>query len=185
MRLEKTNMNFSRKELLKTEATMNQMRNAIYHLARLMEKNSIQDSKENFRRMGKNIAKTYVKYWKPIEIVTLTNLKDVITTIYQKVLDSTISIEINYIEKLITVKDYKCALCKYHYDDVEIAGCEIILGMVAEFICLICKESNEASSIFLEPFEVSESQAYGSKMCIQIYKYKLGKEGLIWEHFNG
>lgn len=177
MRLEKINMNFSRKELVQTEATMNQMRNAVYHLARLMEKNAIQESKENFRRMGKNIARTYINYWKPTEIITLTNLKDVITTIYQKVLESTISIEINETEKLIKVKDYKCALCKYHYDDLEIAGCEIILGMVSEFISLISRESNEPLSIFLEPFEVNESRAYGNKTCIQIYKYKLGKEG--------
>ena len=55
-------MNFTRKELIQTEATMNQMRNAIYHLARLMEKNRIKDSKEKLRRMGQNIAKTYIQY---------------------------------------------------------------------------------------------------------------------------
>lgn len=169
-------MNFSRNELIETEATMNQMRNAIFHLARLMQRNGIQNSKDHLRRMGQNIAKTYINYWKPTDVINLANLKDVITTIYQKILNSAISIQINEIEKSINVQDYRCALCKYHYKDVEIAGCEILLGLVSEFINLINNESYEPSSIFLEPYEVLESRAYGNKKCIQVFKYKIGKE---------
>ncbi|MFX1601396.1 MAG: hypothetical protein ACFFB6_12425, partial [Promethearchaeota archaeon] len=88
-------MNFSRNELIETEATMNQMRNAIFHLARLMQRNGIQNSKDRLRRMGQNIAKTYINYWKPTDVINLANLKDVITTIYQKILNSAISIQIN------------------------------------------------------------------------------------------
>lgn len=165
-------MNYTRKELIQTETTMNQMRNSLYILVRFMKKNAIKDPEENFRRMGKNIARTFIKYWQPTEIVTIKNLKDVITTIYQKVLNSSISIEINDTEDLVIVQDYKCALCKYQYDDVEIAGCEILLGMVSEFISLINKESNDSKSLYLEPYEVKESRAYGNKSCIQLYKYR-------------
>jgi hypothetical protein len=168
-------MNFTRKELIQTEATMNQMRNAIYHLARLMEKNGIRDSKERLRRIGQNIAKTYIQYWKPTEFIIMSNLKDVITTIYQKLLISSVSIEINEIDKEIKVKDYRCALCKYHYEDLEIAGCEIILGLVSEFINLISTDSHDPSSIFLVPYEVMESRALGNKFCIQTFKYIIGK----------
>jgi hypothetical protein len=169
-------MNFTRKELVQTEATMNQMRNAIFHLARLMEKNAIQDPKNHLRRMGQNIARTYINYWKPTDTITLANLKDVITTIYQKILNSAISIQINEIEKEIIVQDYRCALCKYHYEDIEIAGCEILLGLVSEFITIISNESYESLSIFVEPYEVVESRAYGNKKCIQVFKYKIGKD---------
>jgi hypothetical protein len=169
-------MNFSREELIQTEATMNQMRNAIYHLARLMEKNGIKDSIDRLRRMGQNIARTYVKYWIPTDNITLSNLRDVLTTIYQKILNSTVSVEINELEEVIKVKDNRCALCKYHYEDVEIAGCEILLGLMSEFITLISKESDEPSSVFLEPYEVIESRAYGNKTCIQIFKYKTGRK---------
>ncbi|KKL85664.1 hypothetical protein LCGC14_1952480 [marine sediment metagenome] len=165
-------MNYTRKELIQTETTMNQMRNSLYILVRFMKKNAIKDPEENFRRMGKNIARTFIKYWQPTEIVTIKNLKDVITTIYQKVLNSSISVEINDTEDLVIVQDYKCALCKYQYDDVEIAGCEILLGMVSEFISLINKESNDSKSLYLEPYEVKESRAYGNKSCIQLYKYR-------------
>ena len=168
-------MNYSRKELIQTDATMNQMRNAIYGLTRFMEKNGVVDNKERLRKMGQNIARTYIKYWQPTTIINTTNLKDVITTIYQKILNSNVSIEINNNEHLIKVQDYKCALCKYHYHDIEIAGCEIILGMVSEIISLINKQSHDSSSVFLKPFEVIESRAYGNRSCIQLYNYKIGK----------
>jgi predicted hydrocarbon binding protein len=169
-------MNFSRKELIKTEATMNQMRNAIFHLVRLMNKNGIKDSKNKLRKMGQNIAKTYINYWKPIEIVNFMNLKNTITTIYQKILNSSPTIDIYESKNLIIIRDNSCALCKYHYDDIEIAGCEILLGLVSEFINLINKDSNESSSIFLDPNEVIESRAYGNKTCIQKYNYRIGED---------
>lgn len=167
-------MNFSRKDLVQTDATMNQMRNSIHILASFMEKNGITDLKGKLRKMGQNIAKTYMRYWKPTDSVTISNLKDVITTIYQKILNSSPSIELNDVENLVKVRDHNCALCKYHYDDIEIAGCEIILGMVSEIISLISEESNSNSSVFFEPYEVTESRAYGNKACIQLYKYKIG-----------
>ena len=169
-------MNYSRKDLVQTEATMNQMRNSIHILASFMEKNGVLDLKERLRKMGQNIAKTYIRYWKPTNVVTSSNLKDVITTIYQKVLNSSTSIEIDDVENLIRVQDYSCALCKYQYDDIEIAGCEITLGMVSGIISLINKESSDPSSIFLEPYEVKESRAFGNKTCIQLYKYEIGRK---------
>ena len=169
-------MNYSRKELVETDATMNQMRNSVHILANFMEKNGVLDLKEKLRQMGRNIAKTYIRYWKPTNFVTNSNLKDVIATIYQKVLNSSTSIEIDDVENLIKVQDYRCALCKYHYDDIEIAGCEITLGMVSEIISLINKESSDPTSIILEPYEVKESRAFGNKTCIQLYKYKTGRK---------
>jgi hypothetical protein len=166
-------MNFSRKELVESDATMNQMRNSIYILARLMERNGIKDSKERLRRMGQNIAKTYLNYWRPTDIVDLNNIKDVVSTIYQKVLNSSVSIEIDDYGKIITVQDHRCALCKYQYSDIQIAGCEILLGLVSEYINLLNKDSHSSSSIFLKPNEVIESRAYGNKLCIHSFNYKI------------
>ncbi|MFX1289794.1 MAG: hypothetical protein ACFFAG_02455 [Promethearchaeota archaeon] len=170
-------MNFSRKDLVQTDATMNQMRNSIHILATFMERNGLTDLKERLRKMGKNIAKTYMKYWKPTDTVNVSNLKDVITTIYQKVLNSSPSIELSEAENIVRVRDSNCALCKYHYDEIEIAGCEIILGMVSEIISHISRESKGLSSLVFKPQEVIESRAYGNKTCIQVYKYKIGRRG--------
>ncbi|MFX1394762.1 MAG: hypothetical protein ACFFAH_14470 [Promethearchaeota archaeon] len=166
-------MDYSRSDLFLTQATMNQMRNSIYYLARLMEKKGIKDINTRLRNIGRNIAKTFVNYWKPIEIINTSNIKDVLKTIYQKIVDSSISIDINNNEKLIIIKDYKCSLCRYHYEDINIAGCEILLGLVSELVFLINKESKDPSSIFLEPSEVKESRSYGNNLCMHVFKYKI------------
>jgi hypothetical protein len=165
-------MNYTKADVLQAEATMNQMRNAIYHLARFMEKNGKKDIVERLRGMGQNIARTLFNYWKPINIVTLSNVKDVVSTIYQKILISSVSIEIK--DDLLSVKDTNCALCKYHYEDLNVAGCEIILGFVSEFISLISKKSKELTSIYLEPHKVEMSKSYGHPSCIQVYNIKKG-----------
>ena len=167
-------MNYSKGEVLLAEATMNQMRNSIYHLARFMERNGKTDITERLRRMGRNMAKTFINYWKPTELITSENIKDVLTTIYQKIVNSIISIEINQNDNTIIVKDQKCALCKYHYEDITIAGCEILLGLVAEMISLVNEQSKNPSAIKIEPHKVEESRAYGNSLCIQIYKFQIG-----------
>ena len=165
-------MNYTKADVLQAEATMNQMRNAIYYLARFMGKNGKTDQVKRLRRMGRNIARTVFNYWKPIYMVTVVNVKDVISTIYKKILISNVTIEIK--DDLIRVKENNCALCKYHYEDVNIAGCEITLGLVSEFISLISQKSKDMSSIYLEPYEVEQSKALGHGSCIQVYKIKSG-----------
>ena len=167
-------MNYSRHDLVQTDATMNQMRNAIYHLARFMKKNGVKKIDERLRRMGANMARTIFNYWKPIDIVDASNVKDVITTIYQKILSSSVTIEINEISKVITIKDYKCALCKYKYEDLDISGCEVLIALIAEYINLISKSSQSSSALFVTPLNVVESKSYGDNVCSIELKYKIG-----------
>lgn len=169
-------MSNTRKDLVQSEATMNQMRNAIYHLQRFMKNNNISEIRQRFHRMGQNIAYTYIKNWKPIEVVDITNIKNLIATIYKSILNSSVSIEINDNEKLIIVKDNDCALCKYNFEDIQIAGCEIIAAMVAEFILLINKQNNIENSFSIHPIEIKESRTLGHKSCIHQFKYNNGGE---------
>lgn len=167
-------MNYTRHDLINVEATMNQMRNQIYHLARFMNKNGVNDINDRLRRMGRNMGKTINSYWKSIELVSLSNVKDVMSTIYQKILSSSVTTEINESQGKITTTDNKCALCKYKYEDIDVSGCEIIMGMVSEIINQISKASNNSSAIFLEPLNVKESRALGHNACMLEYKYKVG-----------
>ena len=167
-------MSYSRKDLVESDATMNQMRNAIYHLERFMKNNNISEIKQRFHRMGQNIANTYVKYWKPIDKVDITNIKKVLATIYKNILNSSISIEINDYEKLISVKDNDCALCKYHFEDIQVVGCEIIAAMAAELISLINNQEISNSSFSIHPIEIKESRTFGNKSCIQLFRYTDG-----------
>ncbi len=165
-------MNYTREELVQSESPCNQLRNAIYHLERFMKLNGITDIRERLRRMGRNIAQTYTNYWKPIDSVNLDNVKDVIATFYKNIFNSSVSIELDNLENSIIVKDNDCALCKYHFEDINEAGCEIIISMMAEFVSLINKESKESPKFSLQPLEVSESRSLGNKICI--HKYKIG-----------
>ncbi|MHA1439411.1 MAG: hypothetical protein ACTSPD_17710 [Promethearchaeota archaeon] len=158
---------------MQVEATMNQMRNSVYGLARFMIKNKINNVEDRLRRMGRNIARTFINYWKPTDIVNLKNIKDVISTIYQKILNSSVSINIDEMRRIITVTDYKCSLCKYKYNDIHISGCEIIIGLISEFISIINKESKSSYSIFLKPLRVKESKAYGNKLCALEFEYNI------------
>ena len=45
-------MNYSRNELVKSEATVNQMRNSIYILQRFMKVNGLTEIKQRLKRMG-------------------------------------------------------------------------------------------------------------------------------------
>jgi protein tyrosine phosphatase len=159
---------------VQSDATMNQMRNAIYHLQRFMKNNNISEIRQRFHRMGQNIAHTYIKNWKPIEKVEITNIKNLIATIYKNILNSSVSIEINDNEKLIIIKDNDCALCKYYFEDIQISGCEIIAAMVAEFIQLINKQNTSGASFSIHPMEIRESRTFGNKSCIQQFKYNNG-----------
>ena len=165
-------MNYSRADLVQTNATMNQLRNAIYHLQRFMKRNDITEVRSRLRRMGKNIAHTYLNTWRPIEKVTLTNIKDVMATIYKNVLNSTISIELDEINKNIFIKDNDCALCKYHFSDINVAGCEIISSMVAEFINMI---NSDQDGLKIEIQDINESKVLGHASCIHIYNFTGGQ----------
>jgi hypothetical protein len=167
-------MNYKREALVQSEATMNQLRNAVYILERFMKLNEITDIKKRLRRMGKKIAQTYSNYWKPIDFVDVTNIKDVLATLYKSILNSGVSIELDNLENSIIVKDSDCALCKYHFEDINEAGCEIILAMMAEFVNLINNESKNTPKLSLQPHEIIESRSLGHKSCIHHYKYKIG-----------
>jgi len=164
-------MNLTREELIQSDATMNQMRNMVYHLERFMKINGVSETREKLRRMGRNIARTYIKYWKPIDNVNRANVNDVISTLYKKILNSSVSVEIDEVNKIITVKDNDCSLCKYHFNDIDVAGCEIIAAMISE---LISRINNEKSSLILESLDVLESRTFGHKSCIQRFKYEEG-----------
>ena len=164
-------MNLTRKDLIQSDATMNQMRNMVYHLERFMKINGISRTRENLRRMGRNIARTYTKYWTPIDHVNKVNVNDVITTIYKKILNSSVSVELDEINKIVMVKDNDCSLCKYQFNDIDVAGCEIIAAMISEIISCFNKEK---PLLILQPLDIIESKTFGHKSCIQSFKYQEG-----------
>lgn len=168
-------MNYNRDEIVQSEATMNQMRNAIYHLQRFMKNNGIIDIRDRLMRMGENMGQTYVRYYKPIDYVNMNNLKDVIATLYKSILNSTVSIDFSEDLNQFRVKDNDCALCKYQYEDINVAGCEITVNMVSEIVNIINKELGKIPDITIEPMKISESRSLGDKSCIHTFKIHRGE----------
>jgi hypothetical protein len=106
--------------------------------------------------------------------VNLVNLKDVIATIYKNILNSSVSVDLDEVNKTILVKDNDCPLCKYIFDDIDIAGCELISALVAEFINKLNERSEGKSSLRIESLAVEESRTMGHNYCVQSYKYQGG-----------
>jgi hypothetical protein len=148
---------------------MNQMRNIVYHLMKMMKSKGLNDSDITLRlkKMGKNIAATEM---------TLFNFEnsqpaDLIRKIYEIILDSKVEIinesVNNKSASVFAVDDPKCPLCKYKRDDIVVSPCEIISSMVAEIL--------RKKGIKIIDSHVKESRSLGGLTCI--HKYEIILEG--------
>ncbi len=161
------NKEFSRNSLISQKMGFNQMRNSIYWLQRYMKqfKLSHNDLELRFLDMGKNIGASFVK-----EIVPKSKeLKDLFRELYNVTLNS--KVKVAQEGNVYTIQDSKCALCKYQYDDIELAGCTIEIGMIAEILQRLGYQVIEKTII--------ESKAYGHKVCI--HQYTVNKVELLHE----
>jgi hypothetical protein len=61
------------------------------------------------------------------------------------------------------VSDDKCPLCKYKYEDIDTAGCYVIIGMVESIMKSLGYKEFEAVN-------VSESKTDGNDICKHVYK---------------
>ncbi len=161
------NKEFSRNSLISQKMGFNQMRNSIYWLQRYMKQFNLShhDLEQRFLDMGKNIGASFVK-----EIVPKSKeLKNLFRELYNITLNSKVKVEQE--GNVYTVQDSKCALCKYQYDDVELAGCTIEIGMMAEI--LQCLGYQVVTRTILE------SKTYGNKTCV--HQYTVNKVELFHE----
>ncbi|MHA1732796.1 MAG: hypothetical protein ACTSU5_12695 [Promethearchaeota archaeon] len=150
-------MRQTRGALVKKRAPFNQMRNVIYHLVRYLRSKGVEDVRASLRAMGRNTARTFVNSWTPSASATVDRVKE----IYQFVLGSRVVASVGD-GGTVRVVDKKCRFCKYRYDDIDVAGCEIVVGLVAEMLGL-------------EPVAVEESKTLGGGACVHAYKLR-GRE---------
>ncbi|HMF33473.1 MAG TPA: hypothetical protein VKK79_18755 [Candidatus Lokiarchaeia archaeon] len=151
----------SRAELFRSQAPFNQIRNAVYHLIQFIQEQQI-DAVEGLRRMGRDIARTFARYWTP----EANDLTDVVAEIYRTVTGSKVKAEVT--GDTVRVVDKKCRLCKYQQEGVDVAGCEIIASLVAEFTAQ-CQAQGLLSKR-LESLGVEESRTRGDRQCVHIYR---------------
>jgi predicted hydrocarbon binding protein len=149
----------SRSDLVNKSSLMNQMRNAVYHLMRFLKSKNVKNIKAELLEMGRNMGTSFYQAWQ-IEKSTLEND---IKIIYDKVYHSKITIKSSDTESIITVTDDKCPLCKYKYDDIDTAGCFVIIGMTEAIMKALGYNKFKA-------IDVIESKTNGHSVCKHTYQ---------------
>ncbi len=151
----------SREGLLGSLAPFNQIRNALYQLIRFMQEKNV-NVPEDLRRMGRDIARTFSKYWLP----PMDNPAHALREVYQFVTGSKVKVETA--GRILRVVDKKCRLCNMKYADIEHAGCEVIAAMVTEFFAQAHVKG--ATTVNLVLLGVDKSRARGDNQCVHVYQ---------------
>ena len=149
--------NYTRGELANKTATMNQMRNNLYHFLRYMISKGFSDQQiqQRMERMGSNIAKTILE---EIQFDGV-NTEEKITSIYSEMFGS--KVEITRHSSQFTIEDKKCSLCKYKRENLSSAPCEVITSFVSEIFTQLGHVVKKTA--------VNKSVALGDISCIHTY----------------
>lgn len=148
------------KSLIGGTVAINQFRNSIYELilALKTEKNyKSEDIIKILKEMGRNIAIYYFKFWQN----NSKGLEDEIKEIYHTIFGKKVKITVDSNKILVTQKD--CPFCKYIREDVGIAGCNIIIGLIEQY--------SEDFNIPNLVGSVISSKTFGDKKCIHQFDY--------------
>ncbi len=156
--------NFTRADLLRYTATMNQMRNMVYHLVRRMVAKNVQNVDDRLQAMGRRIAVDFARAWVP-ETQTFEKF---IKETYFGVLRSKVKLDMDTPSRTLKVTDEKCPHCKYRYEDVSTAGCNVVVGFMEAYtheLKLTGKINFELKSL-----GVAESKMRGDTNCVHLYR---------------
>jgi len=160
--------------LLGTEVKVNQFRNAIYELVKLLRTEKQMDDSQlinELKGMGYSIFETYQHFWKPSGAEPLEIIQEIHAFIFRKkAKPEYIEPEHSPSKSGIRVIDRKCCFCKYERPDVgRIAGCNITNAIVEKYFELLHEKD---PSIPLIDGRVVSSKTFGDKHCIHIYDIK-------------
>ena len=123
----------NRTDLFQKKAKVNQIRNGVYSFISYFRKDlnkSADDTRKIIQNMGKNIAKSFFNYWKPENTEPLRIIREIYRTVFSG------SVNVREKDGYIVVIDRNCPFCKYTRD-VDISGCELILGFITQYFDLL------------------------------------------------
>ena len=154
-----------RNDLFKKKAKVNQIRNGIYSFISYFRDDlnkSVDETRDILREMGKNSAKSFYNYWKPESDDTLKIMREIHRVVFKT------SANVREKDEYIVVINRSCPFCKYPRD-VDLSGCEIIVGFIVEYFNL-CSSTNTELNIPKLEGKVTKSRIYEEKFCQNIYK---------------
>jgi predicted hydrocarbon binding protein len=156
--------NYTRADLLRYTATMNHLRTGIYHLVRRMKVKNISNIEERLQAMGRRIGVDFARTWAP-ETKTFDKF---IKEAYFGVLRSKVKLDVDLPAKTVKVTDDKCPHCKYQFEDISFAGCNVVVGFMEAYT----HELKQAGKINFElkSLSVTESKTRGNENCVHMYR---------------
>jgi len=156
--------NFTRTDLLRYTATMNQMRNAVYHLVRRMATKNVLNIEDRLQAMGRRIAIDYARAWMP----ETRDFEKFVKETYFGVLRSKVKLEIDAPTKTVKVTDDKCPHCMHRYEDISMPGCNVVVGFMETYT----HELKVAGKLNFElkSLGVTKSKTRGDEVCEHLYR---------------
>jgi hypothetical protein len=129
-----------------------------------MAAQKVPNIEERLQGMGQRIGADYAKVWSP----ETKNFEKFVKEVYFGVLHSKVKIDIDAPSNTVKVTDKNCPHCKYPYDDVNVAGCNVVLGFMEAYT----REMRAAGKISftLTALGVSETRTRSDEECVHLYK---------------
>lgn len=154
----------SRANLLNKKFKVNQIRNGIYWYINYLkvDKNiGTVDIIGKLREMGKKIALTYINYWKPKYKDTIDLMRVIHRTVFKT------AARVRESDSEIVVISRSCPLCKYRRENIDVPGCNILVGFIEKFYELLSKDNPDLPKI---EGTIETSRIFGEKKCKYTFK---------------
>jgi hypothetical protein len=158
----------SRADLMKKKFKINQLRNAVYdyiNYLKIDKQVGSGDILNLLKQMGHRIATTYANYWKP------TGMKDALDfmrEIHRTVFKTAARVR-QESDSQISVVSRSCPLCRYKYENLDVAGCNLIVGFIETFFEIQSKTDPNLPRL---EGTVETSRTFGESYCKYTFEVK-------------
>lgn len=139
--------------MLRGKAPFNQLRNAVYAFASFLRRSGRDDVAADLRTMGRNVARTFSAYWLPGDGALADRLRQT----YRFATGARASVSTDADGEVVVVETKHCRFCNYPVPGAPTAGCELVVGFVAELLGLDAEG-------------VRASRAFGDQSCVHAFR---------------
>lgn len=157
----------TRTDLMKKKFKINQLRNAVYdyiNYLKVDKKVIAVDILNMLKEMGHRIAMTYAIYWKPTGIKDgLDLMREIHRTVFKT------AARVRQEDSKISVVSHSCPLCRYPYENIDVAGCNLMVGFIETFFEI---QSKADPNIPRLEGTVETSRTFGASYCKYTFEVK-------------
>jgi len=156
-----------RAALMNKKFKINQLRNAIYDYISYLkvDKNVITvEILSILKEWGHKIALTYANHWKPKDIKDALDLmREIHRTVFKT------AARVRQADSQILVISRSCPLCRYPKENIDVAGCNIIVGFIETFFEIQAESNPQIPRL---EGTVETSRTFGENYCKYSFQIK-------------